>query len=86
MTCAGVCVKVHGARHTPHGGLPPGGGGTKGGTPYSAWKFCSVCSAWIRWDGRWCPCCSQRLRLRGRSARARDLGRRAAAARGGVAA
>jgi len=26
-------------------------------------KRCNVCEAWIKWDGRRCPCCSNVLRI-----------------------
>ena len=30
-------------------------------------KRCTVCSAWVEWDGRLCPCCSAPLRTRPRN-------------------
>ena len=30
----------------------------------SGQKRCSVCEAWIQWDGFHCPCCGANVRLR----------------------
>lgn len=30
-------------------------------------KRCTPCSAWVVWDGRFCPCCSAPLRTRPRN-------------------
>lgn len=28
-------------------------------------KYCSICSKWLLYEGRYCPCCGNRLRHRG---------------------
>lgn len=31
-------------------------------------KRCTVCATYVKWDGRFCPCCGRRLRVKTRSA------------------
>lgn len=59
MACKGVCVSRYAAVSSP-----------RGGGPYrryaDGYKRCQICMAWVKWDGRHCPCCNGMLRARAR--------------------
>jgi len=66
MTCRGVC------RHPEYRfriTFQPGGG--RQSLYLCGAKRCTSCSAWLEYDGRFCPCCSKTLRTRPRNSRFR---------------
>lgn len=52
--CKGNCVLKFGAK------------GSSGRFPLLllGWKKCQLCGVFLKWDGRWCPCCSMKLSMR----------------------
>ena len=56
MTCDGICKKHKAA-----------GGGGNGKSRYAlGHKFCRLCGIYVKWDGKFCPCCNFMLRTRPR--------------------
>ena len=56
-SCNGICNKYHkSARYGK-------------GRYLNGQKRCNVCEIFVEWDGLWCPCCNNRLRLSPRSSK-----------------
>ena len=66
MPCRGVCRRPEYRFHPTF----QAGRGRQPLYLYGA-KRCTECSAWLEWDGRFCPCCSKTLRTRPRNSRFR---------------
>lgn len=68
MACKGRCATGRAADGTEFQSLPYMGGRLPSSVTDAEkpnWKTCRVCAATVCWAGVACPCCSQRLRLRG---------------------
>lgn len=39
-------------------------GGAAATQTFGGWKRCLTCLVWLDWDGKFCPCCRQQLRLK----------------------
>ncbi len=61
MVCKGKCVQYKAKRSTLPGNLRYKAGQRR----------CSVCEIFIKWEGRWCPCCGFTLRTKPRNSRDR---------------
>ncbi len=55
MTCKGICDQ--------HKAKKPLGIGRYA----SGQKRCQICEIFIKWEGKWCPCCGYRLRCKPRN-------------------
>lgn len=65
MTCVGICVRHKAQRPAKHGLRYATGQ-----------KRCQICEIFIVYDGLYCPCCGNRLRMRPRLGAAKAKMRR----------
>ena len=57
MTCKGLCKKIKVTY-------------TIGRSMYAqGYKWCALCEVFVDWLGRFCPCCSLKLRTKARAAK-----------------
>ncbi len=56
-SCSSVCVRYKALKPVNLGRYETGQ------------KRCNSCDIFIFWDGMWCPCCNERLRLTPRSSK-----------------
>lgn len=67
--CTGRCALLD---TTGGGRVAAKPGGPRLSAYERGYKRCGNCLVFVRWDGRYCPCCGTMLRVRARAAQSRS--------------